>query len=37
MATTNCTTCHKRKAEVIDDATRKPICTGCWLKKYPNG
>lgn len=37
MAAQRCTTCKKRPAEVIDDATRKPVCTGCWLRKYPNG
>ncbi len=32
-----CTTCKKCRADVIDDATRKPVCTSCYLKKYPNG
>ncbi len=37
MAAQRCTTCKKRPADVIDDANGKPVCTGCWLKKYPNG
>lgn len=32
-----CTICRKALALLNDDATRKPVCAACWLKKYPNG
>jgi len=36
MATT-CTTCHKRRADLYDDASGKALCAKCWLKKHPKG
>jgi hypothetical protein len=35
MAASRCTTCKKHRAEVIDDATRKPVCTGLLAEEVP--
>jgi len=32
-----CTKCRKRPSACYDDATNRPICAVCWLKKYEKG
>jgi len=34
MTAPRCCTCHRRLADLRDDATNKPMCAKCWLKKY---
>lgn len=37
LRTVRCTACRKAPALLNDDATNKPLCAACWLKKYPTG